>query len=128
VRGISMLTDRLPLTYPGPHELAELFAKPEFGLRIAVGVQRNKVMRMRPIFRVWSLSFEVEMAEDVIDLDVLIAIAERAGRSEGLGDARKLGYGRFGVTVAGERTRAEVLHQQRRNGGTRDVLAAGKDA
>jgi len=117
VRGISMLTDRVPLKYPGPKDLAELFTKPEYGLRVAVGVQRNKVMRMRPIFRTWALSFEIEMAEDVIDLDAFVAIAERAGRSEGLGDARKLGYGRFNVTVASDPTRAEVLRQHHRNGG-----------
>jgi hypothetical protein len=115
-RGVSMLTDRIPLVYTGPRDPAELFVSPEFRLRKAVGVHGNTVMRVRPIFQAWALAFEVEMAEDVLNVEGLQAIAERAGRSEGLGDARILGYGRFHVTVASDLTHAQTLLQQRRNG------------
>jgi hypothetical protein len=114
--GISMLTDRVPLEHGGPRDLAEMYADPQYTLRVAVGINRAKIMRVRPIFRTWRLGFEVELGEDVLDLAELEAVAERAGRSEGLGDGRTLGYGRFTATVTGNL-------QPGRNGSVRRVSA-----
>lgn len=99
IRALSAVTDKLPLQYEGPRELAKLYALPEFRLRKMVGVGKNRVMRVRPIFRRWGLEFEAEFLEDVLNIEVLERIVEQAGRSEGLGDARKLGYGRFLVEL-----------------------------
>lgn len=100
VRAVAVMTDKVPLTYDGPRKLEELWNRPEFRWRTTVGVQRAKVTRMRPIFRRWSLTLEAELLEDVLSPEDLTRIIELAGRSEGLGDARKLGYGRFTAVVA----------------------------
>jgi len=108
LQGIAIGTDRIPLQYDGPKDLAEMYARAEFRSRLAVVVQRNRVMRMRPIFRNWRLEFDAEMDEAVLNLVELESIIERAGRI-GLGDARRIGYGRFTATVLADPTRAEVL-------------------
>lgn len=99
IRAVSAVTDKLPLQYDGPRDLAKLYEMPEYRLRKMVGVQRGRVVRVRPIFRRWSLEFEAEFLEDVMNISDLERVAEQAGRSEGLGNARKLGFGRFKVEV-----------------------------
>lgn len=99
IRAVSAVTDKLPLQYEGPADLAKLYAMPEYRLRKMVGVKGGRVVRMRPIFRRWSLEFEAEFLEDVMNIGDLERIAEQAGRSEGLCNARKLGYGRFRCEV-----------------------------
>ncbi len=99
LRSLSVLTDRVPLQYDGPRELAKLYEKPEFRFRKEVGIGQKKVMRVRPIFRRWSLSLEAELIEDVMNPADLLRVTETAGLSEGLGDARILGFGRFGVEL-----------------------------
>lgn len=95
VRGVIPYTVSVPIDHNGPREVAKLVELPEYRDTRPVGVQRAKTVRTRPVFRDWSLSMEAELLEDVLDFDDLAAVAELAGRVEGLGDARKLGYGRF---------------------------------
>ena len=94
-RAFVVSTDKLPLHHEGPAKPEKLWELPEYRWRTTVGVQRARVTRVRPIFRRWSLELEAELLEDVLDPDDLRRIIDLAGRSEGLGDARKLGYGRF---------------------------------
>jgi hypothetical protein len=122
-QGIALGTDRIPLEYDGPTVLDELYARPEFRSRLPVVVMRQRVMRMRPIFRRWRLEFEAEMDELVWNMDEFITVAERAGRI-GLGDARAIGYGRFNAVVVADATRAEVLHGS--NGRGKAVPVAGR--
>lgn len=100
IRALSVTTDRVVVEYSGPRKPPELWEAPAFRFRKSVGVQRNKVMRMRPIFRKWSVCLQAELLADVLDPSDLTEIANAAGRSIGLGDARKLGYGRFVAAVA----------------------------
>jgi hypothetical protein len=100
IRAIAVSTDKAPLDYSGPREPKALEKLPEFRWRTQVGIQRGKVTRVRPIFRQWMLRVEAELADDLLDLRELQSIADAAGRSEGLGDARKLGYGRYTATVS----------------------------
>lgn len=99
LRAVALLTDRVSLTYDGPRDLVKMYERPEFRFRKEVGIGTKKVMRMRPIFRRWSLSMEIELLEEAMNPDALLRVAETAGLSEGLGDARKLGYGRFTVEM-----------------------------
>ena len=99
LRALSATTDRIPLEYDGPTDLAKLYDRKEFRLRKMVGIQRSRVVRVRPIFRTWALTFEAELQEDVMNLRDFVRVVELAGRSEGLGEARKLGYGRFVAEV-----------------------------
>jgi hypothetical protein len=98
-RAVTVMADRFVLEYDGPREPAKLWEHEEFRYMVPVGVQRSKVMRMRPIFRQWKLSVEVFMLENVLDFSQFQEIARLAGRAEGIGDARRLGMGRFEVEV-----------------------------
>ncbi len=100
IRAFPITTEKIPLSYAGPQDISELWERPEFRWRTVVGVQRNKISRTRPIFRQWSLTLDAELLEDVMDFDVFESIVHLAGRAEGLGDARKLGYGRFQAEVS----------------------------
>ena len=95
VRALAVFTDKVPLIYDGPREPEKLWEKPEYRLRRILGVQRAKVARMRPIFYRWAVEMEAELLEDVMNPENFAQVARMAGRSEGLMDARKLGYGRF---------------------------------
>lgn len=99
LRAVALLTDRVPLTYDGPRDLTKLYERAEFRFRKEVGVGQRRIMRMRPIFRRWALSMEIELLEEAMNPDALLRVAETAGLSEGLGDARKLGFGRFTVEM-----------------------------
>jgi hypothetical protein len=102
LNGFSVITDRYPINYEGPRDLATLQDAPEFRWRTLVKVKSARVPRVRPIFRRWSVTVEAEIAEDVLDLPTLNRYLERAGRSQGVGTARKLGYGRFSFELAGD--------------------------
>lgn len=111
-QGFTLTADRIPLQInaggTAPDSIEDLYKQPEFRLRISVVVQRNRVMRMRPIFRRWSLTFDAFMDEDVLNLSELLSIAQRAGNM-GLLEARKIGYGRFDAVVAAEDPRADRI-------------------
>ena len=119
MQGVAVLADKTPLVYEGPREPQALWERPEFRWRGVVGVAGRRVVRMRPIFRKWSLSFEAELVDEVIDLDDFVRIAEQAGRVEGLLEGRKLGNGRFRVNIVSDR-------KKRTNG--RAVAAAVREA
>ena len=57
------------------------------------------IVRVRPIFREWQLGCRLSCWRTPLDFADLVAVAELAGRVEGLGDARKLGYGRFDAEI-----------------------------
>jgi hypothetical protein len=99
LRGVALLDDVLPLVYDGPRTLEALFANSNFVSRMPVRVGSTRVWRVRPRFSTWSISFAAEVADDVLNVEDFVTILERAGRSEGLGDARALGYGRFSAEV-----------------------------
>jgi hypothetical protein len=92
------MSEVVPLQHDGPKTIAALAAK-----RIPLadhGQDRTQsYRRTRPIFRRWSAVADFELDETELSLDDLIRIAERAGRLNGIGDARKLGYGRFAAVV-----------------------------
>ena len=106
MQGVAVMADKTALVYDGPREPQALWERPEFHWREMVGVAGRRVARMRPIFRKWSLSFEAELVEEVIDLEDFVRIAETAGRVEGLLEGRKLGNGRFLVNIVADKKKA----------------------
>jgi hypothetical protein len=62
-----------------------------------VRVQRARIMRARPHIPEWELSFQINLIDDVIPLEVLNSILVKAGNTVGIGDYRPR-YGRFIVT------------------------------
>lgn len=99
VQAVAITTELTPIDYKGPRKPEELWADPAFRFRKLVRVQRNTVTRMRPIFRAWACQLEVEVEETVLDPDAFVRVVTTAGKVAGLGDARKLGYGRYTAEV-----------------------------
>jgi hypothetical protein len=105
IQSVAITTELTPIEYEGPRKPEELWQQEAFRFRRLVRVQRATVTRMRPIFRRWAASLEVEVEEAALDPDAFVRVVETAGKVAGLGDARKLGYGRFAAEVALERTK-----------------------
>lgn len=91
------------LEYDGPGDPNELFEfTNDLGIRPfvdqrMVGVQRNKVLRTRPIFNEWALPMTLYVEPNVIEESDVNEYLSTAGILLGIGDARSLGYGRFEV-------------------------------
>lgn len=85
-----------PLIYKGPKAYDDLWGDPEFVDSRLESVNRNKVVRTRPIFRDWSLEFGVSIETDQLNESQLQQILEIGGRCISLGDRRPK-FGRFEV-------------------------------
>ena len=88
----------VPLKYKGPRDIEALVADPYFRLVTAVGVQRAKVMRTRPLFQDWSLEFSVLYDDEDINKNEIITALTDCGKKIGIGDYRPH-YGRFEVEI-----------------------------
>jgi hypothetical protein len=64
---------------------------------------RGRVLRFRPRFDEWSLEFTVSVGDPRINETVLKQIFEEAGKFCGIGDGRKIGMGRFKLTIFAEK-------------------------
>lgn len=58
---------------------------------------RNLILRSRPRFDEWEIEFEINFDEEIISANDIQKLLERGGRFIGIGDGRKIGYGRFRV-------------------------------
>lgn len=101
-RAAQFLDLNVPLEHDGPKDVDALFALPQYHDRRAVGIGPSRTMRTRPCFRMWSLEARVNLLTDVIDLDVFRRVVDITGQTEGLGDYRTGGYGRFAAEVVEE--------------------------
>jgi hypothetical protein len=100
-QGLTPYALNVPLILPGNvRHQDKLWGKPEYIDKRLVKVGQARIVRARPIFSNWGVVAEFELLEDVLNLDDFIAIAELAGRATGLGDARRIGYGRYTAKVA----------------------------
>jgi hypothetical protein len=87
------------LNYVGPTDADKLYASPSHILRKCVAVQKNRVMRVRPMFPSgWSLTFDLEFDESVINFRAIEEAMTDAGSLIGLGDWRPK-FGRFAVEI-----------------------------
>jgi len=76
--------DHIPLGKSEPDDIFQKF----------VVVQRNRILRSRPLFRKgWEVEFELILQDD-IDMEILKGLFEVAGSQYGIGDWRPK-YGRF---------------------------------
>lgn len=84
------------LIYDGPDSIAALYSGGKHIHRVAARVGTARVMRTRPIFRVWSAKISVTHDETVIDEPEVFQILKTAGQLVGVGDWRPR-FGRFTV-------------------------------
>jgi hypothetical protein len=85
-----------PLEYDGPKAADELWADMRFQFRSSVRVQRNKIMRTRPIFSHWSATIGLDFLPDQLSGDDIHETVATMGRIVGLGDWRPR-FGRFEI-------------------------------
>lgn len=88
------------LEYDGPRSREGLWGDDEsqFRLYTEVGVQSNKIMRMRPVFNDWSLMYTVELDTSILGADQFAVAVQKGGKLVGIGDWRQLN-GRFAADV-----------------------------
>lgn len=84
-------------------QIMDLYKNDRYRLRIPVNpnpTARNKVLLpvMRPVFPVWSSEITALVLPEMIDWDKFTKIMDMAG-NVGIGNARKITYGRFDVRV-----------------------------
>lgn len=97
-KGAIVVDGNAPLEYDGPRTADGLWKNGGFLNRASVKIKQNRVMRSRPIFHDWGLTFVVQWDEEMIkDEDQLNDIVEAAG-NVGLCDWRPK-FGRFKVEV-----------------------------
>lgn len=84
------------LIFDGPQDPEEMWTDGRFTFQKMVKVQRNRILRTRPIFHEWSAEIEVLYEHTIIDLGQLMKWFIPAGQIVGIGDWRPR-YGRFEV-------------------------------
>lgn len=100
LRALSPSALRVPIKFPHSDLLpVDLWKRPEYRFWKMVGIGKNRVPRMRPIFPEWSVTLQIDLEPIMLDLNALVEIVERAGRVEGLYEARTLGMGRFKAAI-----------------------------
>lgn len=87
---------QIPLDYGARLTKEELIADYRYRDKRPMSVQRNKVMRTRPYFKQWAITFNLRYNEKKIDFDVIRQAMEYAGNYVGLCDSRPK-YGKFDV-------------------------------
>jgi hypothetical protein len=85
-----------PLLYDGPRDPHLLWQHEAFRRRGPVRVQRNTVMRMRPIFQEWACAFAIHFDDRLLNPAEVSHLLTYAGDNVGLGDWRPK-HGRFVV-------------------------------
>jgi len=89
--------DDYPIIYTGPAGIDELYASDgTFKLTVGVRVQRNRVMRTRPIFREWACEFEVLYDPGQLNEAEIRDIVKQTGEVVGLCDWRPK-FGRYAL-------------------------------
>lgn len=98
-RAAMVVEDMVKLEYVGPKDPEKLFEDTRFVDVRGVKVGTAKLMRCRPKFIEWSMSFSVSLDTELLNVDEFVEIARDAGRLIGLGDYRPR-FGKFSVEVA----------------------------
>jgi len=102
--GVMFLETEVPLSHDGPADRKALYQNARYRFRTVVngnptrGPKGGKVTSMRPIFPVWAMSMTAVVFADILGWDDFLRVVDAAG-AQGIGNARKLGYGRFTAKV-----------------------------
>jgi hypothetical protein len=94
-RGTLMMTDFVPLDYGKKLSIAQLWDQDFKDVRSVV-VSQSRVMAYRPKFTTWSLIFDIQYDENVLDENQIMQSLENAGQFVGIGGFRPEKGGIFG--------------------------------
>lgn len=101
--GISSGVLEFPLIHNGPSDPAKLYDDDRFRLRKMVNKnptgKKAMVPSVRPLFPEWRLEMTLFVFNEVISWDMFCRVIAATGTTVGIGNARKLGYGRFNADV-----------------------------
>lgn len=88
-----------PLIYKGPKSVEGLKKDPEFRSRVGIvnPSTGGRSMRVRPVFRIWELKFEMTYNPGIIGRDMVVELLKILGSQIGLSDDRTKMGGRFEV-------------------------------
>ena len=98
-RATQVTEPAVPVIYEGPKTPDELWKTRRFHLTKMIRGKGGASPSTYPMFSSWGLRVPLSLDESVLNFEDLQAIAVRAGRIEGLGAMRKLGYGRYDAIV-----------------------------
>lgn len=84
----------IPFNYGENLTKEQLIANYEYRDTRVMNVQKSKILRTRPRFDQWNITFSLMYNEDKIDLDTIVNAIEYAGNYVGLCDSRPK-YGKF---------------------------------
>lgn len=88
----------IPFNYYEKLSKAELISKPEYRDVRVMTVQRSKILRTRPRFDKWTITFNLRYDETKIDIYTIQQAVEYAGSYVGLCDSRPK-YGKFTAII-----------------------------
>jgi hypothetical protein len=90
----------IKVDYEGPRTKEKMYADKRFSLRKGVAIQKSRVIRLRPMIPTgWSLTFDLEFDDSILNEKNLVKAMVDAGALIGLGDWRPK-FGRFCVESA----------------------------
>jgi hypothetical protein len=87
-----------PLEYDGPKSPDELWKSERYRLTTGVRIQRNRIMRTRPLFPQWEATVQIDFLPDQLNEGEVADIVAIMGRVIGLGDWRPR-FGRFEIVA-----------------------------
>lgn len=88
----------IPFNYGENLTKEELIKRYEYRDTRIMKVQRSRILRTRPRFDQWNITFILSYNEEKMDIDTIINAMEYAGAYVGLCDSRPK-YGKFVVTI-----------------------------
>ncbi len=94
-RGVIVPDLMCKIDYKGPKGIKELYEQGFYDTRSVV-VARAKLMRTRPCFKDWKITFNLMFSDELTSEEQLIGIIKKAGQCIGLGDYRPDTRGPFG--------------------------------
>lgn len=100
VKYVSVEETYIPLDYGASLTKEELLADYQYRDVRLMKVMNSRVLRTRPRFNTWSITFTLILQDDKMDVDTLVNILEYAGQYVGLCDSRPK-YGKF-VSIVNE--------------------------
>lgn len=96
---VSVLNLYNPIDYGEELTLDQLRADYQYRDCRVMNVQRAKILRTRPRFDTWSVTFNLAYDENMIDLETIAQVMDYCGQYIGLCDSRPK-YGKFAAVIS----------------------------